>query len=56
MAENHHMISKGGGPGGTATSFLAQQLSLTNLAVNAHGNHRASRKRCEPSTAPAGGA
>jgi len=48
MAENRRMIGKDGGPGGTATSFLAQQLSLTNLAVNAHGNHRASRKRCEP--------
>jgi len=56
MAENRHMIGKDGGPGGTATSFLAQQLSLTNLAVNANANPRASRKRCEPSTAPAGGA
>ena len=37
-----------GGPGGTSTSLQDQRLSLTNLAVNANGNHRASRKRCEP--------
>jgi len=48
MAENRHINGKDGGPGGTATSEPNQCVSLTNPALDAHGNLRDSRKRCEP--------